>query len=77
MSYELKELSPEEATKVTAELQEVLAKYDCEMGVSSSITIMKRNEVAETPAQPTLSPIQDITPDGDDNTKDNPEATPA
>lgn len=61
MSYSLKELSPEEATKITTELQEVLAKYDCEMSVSSAITIMKREEEA------VLSPIQNVNPGTNDN----------
>lgn len=65
MSYTLKELSPEEAKKVTEELQAVLAKYDCEMGVTSAINIMKRQEESK---EAVLSPIQDVKPDGHDTT---------
>lgn len=78
MNYELKELSPEEAKQITDELQAILAKYDCEMGVTSSINIMKRQELAQPAQEPTLSPIQDVKTNGDeDTTQDNPETTPA
>jgi len=42
--YHLEELTPEDAANLTKELQEVLAKYNAEMGVSSSINLMKRVE---------------------------------
>ena len=63
----LRELTPQEAEAVTKELQAVLAKYDCEMGTTATITIMKRQEDA------VLSPMQtdDIKAD------DNPESAPA
>ncbi len=47
MAYKLEELSKEEGDKLTAELQEVLARYDAEMGVSSSIQLLKRVEIKE------------------------------
>lgn len=65
----LRELDPETAKKVTEELTAVLAKYNCEMGVTSNINILKRVE------EPVLSPIQDVRPD--DTATDNTSATPA
>lgn len=56
MSYSLKELTSEEAESIAKEIQAVLEKYDCEMGVVASMQIMKRQEDA------VLSPMQ---PDGD------------
>ena len=54
MSYELKELTKEEGDALTKDLQEVLAKHNCEMGVTSAIQLLKRVETSE----PTVSPIQ-------------------
>ena len=54
MTYKLEELSKEEAEQITAELTAILDKYDVEMGVSSSINIMKRVE------EGVLSPLQSI-----------------
>lgn len=42
--YTLEELSKDESEAVTKELQEVLKKYNCEMGVTSTINILKRVE---------------------------------
>lgn len=53
MAYELKELSKEEGEALTKDLQEVLTKHNCEMGVVSSIQLLKR---VETPIE---SPIQE------------------
>lgn len=49
MDYTTTELSEQEIADVTKELQEVLAKYNCEMQVISNIHILKRVpvEVAE------------------------------
>ena len=44
----LQELTKEEAEALTKDLQEVLAKHNCEMGVKSSIELLKR--VEETPS---------------------------
>ena len=63
MPYKLDELNPDEAKALTKELQDVLAKYDCEIGIQSQMTIMKR--VPATPGEPILSPIQ---PNGDNGT---------
>ena len=68
--YTLKDLSPEEAKKVTEELQAVLAKYDCDMGVTSTINIMKRVPVP-TNSEPILSPIQPNNPNGEPNTNND------
>jgi len=52
MDYELQELSKEEAEALTKDLQEVLAKYNAEMGVSSTINLMKRApKPVPTPAE--------------------------
>lgn len=75
--YTLKELGPEEAANITKELQEVLAKYDCEIGITSTMNIMKRQaDEAEQPA-PVLSPIQDLNDNGDGNTENNSTSTAA
>lgn len=69
MPYTLNELSKEEADQVTKELQEVLAKHDCEMGVTSTINILKRTETPEKDA--VLSPIH-VNPGTEDNTPSTP-----
>lgn len=50
--YRLEELSPEEGAKLTADMQKVLEKYDAELGVTSSIQLLKRVSTS------VLSPIQ-------------------
>lgn len=40
--YELEELNTEESESLTKDMQAILEKYNCEMGVKSSIFIMKR-----------------------------------
>lgn len=52
--YELKELTSHEGAALSKDLQEVLEKHGCEMGVTSTINLLKR--VPKT--EPTLSPIQ-------------------
>lgn len=42
MPYDLIELSKEEGDKITEELKVILEKYDCEMQITSTITILKR-----------------------------------
>lgn len=42
--YTLNELTKEEADALTHDLQEVLKKHNCEMGVTSAINLMKRVE---------------------------------
>lgn len=60
MNYRLEDLSPEEAKTVTEKLQAVLAEHNCEMGVTSSIQILKRVDVAPAASENTdvVSPIQ-------------------
>jgi len=58
-NYTRSELSPEEASALTKELQDVLAKYNCEMGVKSSIEIFKRVEIVS----PLNGEFQDKTED--------------
>lgn len=48
--YSLEELSKEEGEKLTIELQAVLAKYNAEMGVSSSIQLLRRVPTDLTPS---------------------------
>lgn len=55
MSFRLEELPLKEQEEITKELQEVLAKHDCEMQVTSRIEILKRVEDKDI-----LSPIQNI-----------------
>lgn len=66
MDYTLKELSPEEATAITAEMKTVLEKYDCEMQVVSNLQILKRFHKKE--GTEILSPIQDVKPDSPETT---------
>lgn len=52
MPYKLEELSPEVGEQLKAELQAVLAKYDAEMGVTSSIQLLKRVEAKDPVPSP-------------------------
>lgn len=47
--YTLAELTPEEAASLTKDLQEVLIKHNCEMGVTSAINLMKRVDEIPSP----------------------------
>lgn len=47
MAHNLKELTKEEAEQLTKELTAVLEKYNCEIGVKSSIEILKRVEIKQ------------------------------
>lgn len=62
MTYDLRELTKEEGDALTKDLQDVLAKHGCEMGVTSAIQLLKREE------KPELSLIQDVN--GNDETKE-------
>ncbi len=42
MEYTLEDPTDEEMTNMTKELQDVLAKYNCEMSVKSTIQLYKR-----------------------------------
>lgn len=53
--YRLEELPKEEGDKLTKELQNVLAKYDAEMQVTSKIEILKRVPIK---SESVISPIQ-------------------
>lgn len=58
-AYKLAELTKEEADALTADLQAVLLKHGCEMGVTSNINLLKRVKVEAPKAEePTVSPIQ-------------------
>lgn len=52
MEYELKPLSQEEGDNLQKELMAVLEKYDAEIGIKSTLEIMKRVEVAESVPSP-------------------------
>ncbi len=52
MAHRLEELSKEEGEKLTMALQKVLEEFNCEMGIISTIQLLKRIE------EPVLSPIQ-------------------
>lgn len=64
--YQTVELSQQEMADVTKDLQEVLAKHDCEMQVISNIHILKRQPV-ETPEQIDVLP----SPYGEDQSKES------
>lgn len=51
-TFTLAELSREEADALTKDLQEVLAKHNCEMGVKSVIELLKR-----VPITPPEAPV--------------------
>lgn len=63
MEYSLEEPSKEDADAVTAELKEVLEKYDCEMQVTSTINILKRTypDVVKSPYNGTESTTETDT----------------
>lgn len=61
--YELKELTKQEGEALTKDLQDVLAKHGCEMGVVSNIQLLKRVAKSES----TVSPIQ--IENGNDSTE--------
>lgn len=44
-----RELTPEETASLTKDLQEVLIKHNCEMGVTSTINLMKRIDEIPSP----------------------------
>lgn len=50
MDYGTVELTKEEGDALTKELQDVLAKHNAEMGVVSSIQLLKRVEIPDEPA---------------------------
>jgi len=52
MEYKTRELLPEEAEALSKDLQDVLKKHNCEMGVRSMIELLKYVE------EPEVSPIQ-------------------
>lgn len=69
-TYTLEELTPEEAQNLTKELQEVLTKYHCEMGVKAVLEIKKRVEVDEpTKSESTPSPYAGDTPESPETTQ--------
>ncbi len=47
------ELTHDEAQALTKDLQEVLAKHNCEMSVASSIQLLKRVELPDEPINDT------------------------
>lgn len=63
MDYELEPLDEVEGQKLTDELQEVLAKYDAEIGVSSSIQLLKRVP------RPIPSPDEFLPDNGEETTE--------
>lgn len=67
--YKLEEMGKEEGDKLTAELQEVLAKHGAEMGISSSIQLLKRVQV-----EPQLIPSPKEFTDGTDEGKEEVQA---
>lgn len=60
--YRLEELTKEEMENLTVELQEVLERYNCDMGVRSSIEILKRVPVTKEEETPT-TPDEFIIPE--------------
>lgn len=58
--YTLEDLSKEEFEAISKELSAVLIKYNCDMGVKSSIEISKRVEIKEeTNDAEIVSPYQE------------------
>lgn len=69
--YQTVELSQEEMADVTRDLQEVLARHDCELQVISNIHILKRQAVEK----PTSVDVLPSPYDGEPNNEE-PDATP-
>jgi hypothetical protein len=69
--YALQEFPKEEADALTKELQDVLAKYNGEMGVTSTINLMKRVPKA-IPSPFVTSPHGESAPE--DKTSETPKA---
>ena len=46
MDYTLENITPEEQALLTKEIEVILDKYNCEMGVETNIRIWKRKEKA-------------------------------
>lgn len=69
--YQTVELTQQEMAEVTAAMQEVLEKFDCEMQVISNIHILKR-ETVEKPEQIDVLP----SPYGEDQSKEKADDTP-
>lgn len=47
LTYTTRELTPQEAEAITKDIQEVLEKHNCEIGVKAAIEILKREEVQD------------------------------
>lgn len=70
--YNLVELTSEEAEALTKDIQEVLAKHNCELGVKAAIQLLKRVEIDEN-SKPIVSPYG--TNDSD-KTEESPDPSP-
>jgi hypothetical protein len=73
-TYKLGELNVEEAKAVTKELQDVLAKHNCEMGVKAALEILKRIPVEEgiPSTDPSVNPL--LNGDNNDKSQEAPKA---
>jgi len=60
MSKALEQFSPEELQSLTDDLQAVLLKHNAEMGITSSINLMK---VVETPDESSDTPAEEVQPE--------------
>ncbi len=64
IKYTLADLTPEEADALTKDLQKVLIRHNAELGVKSSIEILKRVEIKNEDGIPSS-----FTPDEESDTK--------
>ncbi len=71
-TYKLGALTPEGGKSLTLELQAVLEKYGCEMGVKAHIEILKRIPLtSEEMKDPILSPYNENTDGNENKTEEN------
>ncbi len=61
--YTTRELTKEEGDALTKDLQEVLKKHNAEMGVVSSIQLLKRVEITKDIVSPFVPPHNGEHPD--------------
>lgn len=74
--YELRELTKEEATTLTKDMQEVLKKHDAEMQVTSQITLFKRVHPNKEEGIPSPFPLNENGEDKTNETKQDVDASP-
>lgn len=70
-NFTTRELTKSEADALTKDLQEVLKKHNCEMGVVSSIQLLKR---VELPEEGIPTPYMESNGENNNKTKEKPDS---